>query len=232
MNQAQKLYTGEAGAHYLTQRQGAASDHVQELRTSLFADLGGQEKTILDFGCGTGGILSRLEAASRIGIEIGDEAAAVARSRGIETLSRLEDVPDRSVDVVISFHALEHVENPAGMIKELGRVVKSTGHLRLIVPAELATEPGQRRWKQNSDNHLYTWTPLLFGNLARQCGLEVSDTRLEPMPTASRAVRLLSAVPPVSRKVHWTLSRRRNALNVILNARPAISGARTAFHAS
>lgn len=224
MRPADQLYSGEAGARYLAQRQGATSDHNQRLRASLFRGLDGSGKTMLDFGCGTGGVLARLEAGRRIGIEVGEEAAAEARSKGIEVHSDLKALPDACIDVAISFHALEHVECPFTVLRELARVVKKDGHVRLIVPAELATETAQRSWYPNDDNHLYTWTPLLFGNLAQHSGLKVLDCEVAPMPTASRAVRLFSLVPPVRRKVHWTLSRRRNALNCILNAIPSREG--------
>lgn len=213
-------YRGEEGDAYLSQREGARSDHVQTLRASLFRDLGGPNRTVLDFGCGAGGVVSRIEAKRRLGIEIGEAAAELARAQGIEVFSRLEDVPDQSVDVVISFHALEHVERPLDMLREIGRVVRRDGTIRLIVPGELATDPAQAAWRPNHDRHLFTWTPLLFGNLAFQCGYEAIRTRLEPMPTGSRLVRALAPIPALSRAAHWRLSKRQNALNVILDAKP------------
>jgi SAM-dependent methyltransferase len=212
-------YAGDAGAAYLDQRQGAASDHNQALRASLFADLGNARSAILDFGCGTGGVVSRVTAVRRIGVEIGEAAGEVARSRGIEVHRSLDEVADRTVDVAISFHALEHVDSPAEILRELVRVVRPGGRLRLIVPSELATEPSEATWRPNDDMHLYTWTPLLFGNLAQHCGLTGISAKVSPMPTTSRAVRYLKFAPPVSRRVHWYLARRRNFLNTILDAR-------------
>jgi SAM-dependent methyltransferase len=212
-------YSGDAGNAYLQQRQGAASDHNQGLRASLFADLGDAGATVLDFGCGTGGVISRIAAGRRIGVEIGEAAGNVARARGIEVHSSLATVADASVDVAISFHALEHVERPADVLRELVRVLRPGARARLIVPAELATEPLEATWRPNDDMHLYTWTPLLFGNLAQHCGLTDIHAHVAPMPTCSRAVRLFGLVPPLSRAVHWRLARRRNFLNTIVDAR-------------
>ena len=223
MASTEALYQGTKGEAYLAQRRGALSDHVQNLRASLFQDLGSPERTILDFGCGAGGVISRIAAARRLGIEIGEAAAAEARAKGVEVHPDLADVPDDSVDVAISFHALEHVERPMDMLREIGRVVKPSGLIRLIVPGELATEPGQRSWRPNRDLHLYTWTPLLFGNLAHICGYREIRTELAPMPTGSRMVRALAPVPPLARAAHWRIGRRQNALNVILNAQPPVS---------
>ena len=190
MSRPTSHYSGDAGDAYLDQRQGAASDHNQGLRASLFADLGGEQTTILDFGCGTGGVVSRIAAARRIGVEIGEAAANVASERGIDVHRSLETVAGHSVDVAISFHALEHVERPADILRELVRVVRPGGRVRLIVPAELATETIEETWRPNEDMHLYTWTPLLFGNLAQHCGLTDIRAHVAPMPTRSRAVRL------------------------------------------
>lgn len=220
MSSTADAYRGEDGIAYLEQRRSSLSDHVQGLRASLFTDLGHSDRIILDFGCGSGGLLSRLDAKRRIGIEIGEAAAALARAQGIEVFTDLSEVADQSADVVISFHAIEHVERPIDVLREIGRITKADGVIRLVVPGELATHPQQAEWRPNRDRHLHTWTPLLFGNLAERCGYRDIRTRVEPMPTNSRLVRALSAIPPLARASHRRLAERRNSLNVILNARP------------
>lgn len=223
---AQTPYKGHQGEAYLSQRSSSLSDHNQNLRASLFKDLGAADRTILDFGCGTGGVVSRIEAKQRVGIEIGEAAADLARQKGVEVFSDLSQVGDRSVDVAISFHAIEHVERPIDVLLEVGRVVKADGFIRLIVPGELPTDPKQSAWRENEDRHLHTWTPLLLGNLAAHCGFKEIRTHIAPMPTGSRLVKVLRPLPPVSRAAHWYLSKRRNSLNVILDARPASYAAR------
>jgi SAM-dependent methyltransferase len=213
-------YRGTDGESYLARRAISLSDYVQSLRASLFTDLGRDDRVILDFGCGSGGILSRLRARRRLGIEIGESAAALARSAGIEVTSSLADVPDNSVDVSISFHALEHVECPIDILREIGRVTKPHGVIRLVVPSEMATHPKERQWKKNPDRHLYTWTPLLFGNLAERCGYRDFRTRVEAMPANSRLVKALSPIPPLANLARFQLAIRRNQLNVILDAMP------------
>lgn len=217
------IYTGEDGQHYLEQRKSSQSDHVQSLRASLFRDLAGEELVILDFGCGTGGVLKRLPAARRIGVEVGEGAAEAARAEGVEVVAGLEQLPDASVDIAISFHAIEHVDTPLQVLQEIGRVVKPGGCIRIVVPSEVPLLRAQRSWAPNRDRHLFTWTPLLFGNLAERAGLKDIKARNEPMPTGSRLVRGLGFLPPLSRLAHLFISLRRNNLNVILDARPGIS---------
>jgi SAM-dependent methyltransferase len=213
------FYTGEGGKRYLDQRTGAQGDYVQSLRASLFRELGGSELSVLDFGCGTGGVVTRVEAARRVGIEVSATAASNARAAGVEVHDSLARIPDTSIDVAISFHAIEHVDHPLLILREIRRVVQADGRVRLVVPCETPALEHQRSWQENNDCHLYTWTPLLFGNLAQRAGFTAISTRVAPMPTGSRLVRALRWLPPLAGLVHTSLAVRRNALNVILDAR-------------
>jgi SAM-dependent methyltransferase len=221
MNDSATDYEGDQGETYLQHRKSSLSDHVQGLRASVFKDLGAPDRTILDFGCGSGGILSRLEARERIGIEIGSAAAQLARQAGIRVFTSLEEGLDDTADVVISFHAIEHVDRPIDILRELVRVAKPGALIRLVVPGEMPTLSGHKVWRPNPDRHLYTWTPLLFGNLAERSGFSNFSTRLEPMPTGSRLLKYLSILPPLARARHWYWARKTNALNVILEATAA-----------
>lgn len=212
-------YREQAGRTYLEQRKSAASDHVQALRASLFADLTSPTVTMLDFGCGTGGILANLPAGQKIGVEIGSEAAGIARTRGLTVFSSLGEVESDSVDLAVSFHAIEHTENPATIMREIARVVRPGKRVRLIVPGENPRDPRQAKWRPNRDMHLYTWTPLIFGNLAMTVGFIDIATRIAPMPTRSRLVRLASPLPPLARVAHAHVANRLNSWNVILDAK-------------
>lgn len=217
MNSSNK-YSGETGKGYFIQRVASRSDYVQSLRASLFQDLADNNLVILDFGCGNGGVLRRISAARRIGVEISEDAAEIARAGGIEVVGAIDDLPVASVDAAISFHAIEHVDSPLTILQSLARVVKPGGRLRLIVPSEFPLLRAQRSWSPNADRHLYTWTPLLFGNLAERAGLASISTYVAPMPTRSRIVRALRFLPSFSRFVHLIISLRGNCLNVIMDA--------------
>lgn len=221
MMKDEKWYTGCDGGHYLQQRSSSKSDRNQELRASLFSDLGDSTLTVLDFGCGTGGVVKRIDAACRFGVEIGVEAGKIARDSGVIVKELLSEFSDSSVDVAISFHAIEHVDSPLEILLAIGRVVKPGGRIRLVVPCELPLAAAQRNWKPNADRHLYTWTPLLFGNLATRAGYVDVNVKIAPMPTKSRLVRWLSIFPPAGKIAHILLSLRRNSLNVILDAKTA-----------
>ena len=220
----QSAYTGEEGERYLQQRQRAISDASQQLRAKFFAGFTNDQMTVLDFGCGTGGILNSLPAKQRLGIEIGEAAAEIARKSGVSVFRDLDAIEDDCIDAAISYHAIEHVDSPLVILQQLRRVVRQEGKLRLVVPCEPPFLQMHRVWRTNADRHLYTWTPLLFGNLAERAGMEQINARLEMRPTRSRLVRALRLVPPLQRWVHLYLSLRRNSLNVVLDCSPGHGG--------
>lgn len=214
----QEWYSGKDGADYLMQRKTSQAESVQKLRATLFQDVGGATLKIVDFGCGTGGILGSLPASERVGVEIGAEAAKIAEERGLSVVPSLKRLDDGQFDVAISFHAIEHVDSPLEVLQELKRIVKPGGRVRLVVPAELPFNAVHRSWRENYDRHLFTWTPLTFGNLAYRAGFRTFSVSIRPMPTNSRVVRYLRFVPLISRSYHWLISLRKNNFNVVFDA--------------
>lgn len=93
----------------------------------------------LDVGCGVGDAMAaaRSEGFSCFGVEISEEAAAVARSRGFEVLvgdvSEL-DLGDGAFDRVRCAHTLEHLSDPALVLGKLARAVKAGGEIVLVLP--------------------------------------------------------------------------------------------------
>lgn len=132
------------------------------------------EKTsdVLDFGCGGGYLLANINTQGRkIGIEVNPVAREEAKKRGIECLEDITKVDDASVDVLISNHALEHVDNPCFYINEFKRVIRPKGKIVLCVPHETN---GKVNYK-DSNMHLYTWSPQNLYNLLTVNGFKVNE---------------------------------------------------------
>jgi SAM-dependent methyltransferase len=177
------LYAGERGAKYYAQRAVSRNLEIQQRRAEHFRDMASEELTLLDFGCGNGGVLAALPAFQRIGIEISPEAAADARTRLSSVHANLAEVMDVSIDRAISFHALEHVYDPRHELESLYRVVRPGGRIKLIVPFE----GNKRPWTSGDiDMHLFSWTPLTFGNLVSDVGFAVDQCELAPMSVSKR----------------------------------------------
>lgn len=129
------------------------------------------DDAVLDFGCGGGYVLSGLDCARRIGVEINPAARAEARHNGIEVYSTTAEVKTM-VDVVISDHALEHALNPLGELRALYSVLKPRGTAVILIPCETI------RWKyrpNDTNKHLFSWGPMTLGNLLTEAGFHVLD---------------------------------------------------------
>ncbi len=76
---------------------------------------------ILDVGCGTGGLLARLDGRfEKHGVEIRDSARAIAAGIGLTIWPTLEEVPaSLRFDYIIVVDVIEHIRNPARFMKVL-----------------------------------------------------------------------------------------------------------------
>lgn len=99
------------------------------------------EKKVLDVGCG-GGILAESmarEGAQVTGLDMGYEPLQVARLHALETGVKLEYVQEtvenhaqqhpQHYDVVTCMEMLEHVPDPASVVRACAQLVKPGGHV-------------------------------------------------------------------------------------------------------
>lgn len=126
-----------------------------------------EDSTVVEFGSGGGYLLNSIVANKKIGIEINDTARKFAEKNGIKSVKYVGDVADDYADVIISTHALEHVENPLGILKELYNKLKDGGKIVFYVPNESCDAEYTR---SEINNHLYTWNCLTIGNLFKAAG--------------------------------------------------------------
>jgi SAM-dependent methyltransferase len=95
---------------------------------------------ILDVGCGTGtmlGYLSRYGQAQ--GIDADEEAVRFCRERGVSNVQQVTasilPFEDSTFDLVTMLDVLEHIDDDAGTLRELHRVLRPGGMLLISVPA-------------------------------------------------------------------------------------------------
>lgn len=127
---------------------------------------------VVDFGCGGGYLLKQINAKEKLGIEINDIAREKALSSGIKSVKCPSEVPNNFADVIISNHALEHVESPLSTLKELYPKLKKGGNIVFVVPHQ---KPHEKFIDQDINNHLYTWNPLTLGNLFKEAGFNINQ---------------------------------------------------------
>jgi SAM-dependent methyltransferase len=171
MNLTSSRYVGKAGEEYFNY-QNFLSDITGPYKAGKFKKWIKPEDIVLDFGCANGKLISSLNCTCRIGVEINPAAREEAIANGVEVYSDISVILDKSITVAISHHALEHVLDPLGTLKEIHRTLVQGGRLILCLPFD-----DWRNQKhddpQDINHHLFTWNPLLLGNLLREAGFEV-----------------------------------------------------------
>ena len=157
-------------------------------------------KQVLDVGCG-GGILAesmaKRGAAHVTGIDMAEKSLNVAEMHAAEQnvgniayrcvpVEELAAEQPHSFDVVTCMEMLEHVPDPAAIVKACAQLVKPEGmvffstinrnpksYLHLIVGAEYVLNfvpKGTHNWKKFI-------TPAELARMCRQAGLDVVDTK-------------------------------------------------------
>jgi ubiquinone/menaquinone biosynthesis C-methylase UbiE len=118
-------------------------------------------REVLDAGCGEGHGLLTLAAAGAsrlIGVDLSEEAVHRARSRTADVAEVLcADVhalplPDDSVDVVVCFEVIEHLDGHSEALSELRRVLRPEGVL-------LISSPNRRVYPPGNPHHVHEFLP-------------------------------------------------------------------------
>jgi SAM-dependent methyltransferase len=120
---------------------------------------------IFDYGCGIGQSFAVL--ANAAGWDISSEARQACRRRKLQVYDSIEDVPERSWDIVLCRHVLEHVEHPVETLTTIRQLIADGGELFLVLPKEqhycTSMEP-------DLDQHLYCWNFRTINNLLDRAG--------------------------------------------------------------
>ncbi|MFL5886082.1 MAG: class I SAM-dependent methyltransferase [Thermoleophilaceae bacterium] len=174
------------------------ADHVQELA----ARLGLAPQRVVEVGCGDGALLAELGerrfAPTLAGFEISEQAAAIARSRRLDVNvfdgSRLP-AEDVAYDLGVLSHVLEHVPDPAGLLRETARVCRSV-ILEVPLEANLSARRSAKREGAAEIGHIQSLGRDAVHRLVEGAGLRVAGELLDPLPVA---VHLFFADTPTSR---------------------------------
>lgn len=164
------------GDYYAWQRQsgvaGAALDNWK------FRPFLNDQMRVLDFGCGGGFMLASLPAKERWGVEVNAAAASEAAKLLDRVVPSISAIPsEQRFEAVISNHALEHVEQPLDILRELRGILANKSMVIFVVPSESWYQ--HRRYDPGDINqHLYSWTPLLLGNLFSRAGYRVESVEI------------------------------------------------------
>ena len=179
------------GDRHLRWRQLSArgkADHAIELceRAGL------SPSSVAEIGCGDGALLAELGARGLSGelhgFEVSEEAARLARSRGVPGLAEVtvydgSSLPadDGAFDLAILSHVLEHVPDPAALLREAARVARA-----VVVEVPLEKNLSARRSSKRSGaaeiGHLQALDRAAVRTMATRAGLQVDQELADPLP--------------------------------------------------
>ena len=164
------------------------ADHAIELceRAGL------SPSSVAEIGCGDGALLAELGARGLAGelhgFEVSEEAARIARTRGAPGLAGVtvfdgERLPvgDRAFDVALLSHVLEHVPDPAALLREAARVSRAVV-LEVPLEANLSARRETKREGAAEIGHLQALDRDAVQAMVASAGLSISEDLLDPLP--------------------------------------------------
>ncbi len=135
----------------------------------------------LDIGCGQGAFLQllRREGWEVQGTELAEEPARRARQAGIPVfMGEIQEgqFGEGSLDLVTLWHVIEHLRDPAGMLRRISLMVDRKGLVALSTPNVGSTQARvfRERWFHlDPPRHLYLFSPETLNRLMAQAGFRM-----------------------------------------------------------
>lgn len=117
------------------------AEHRAQLRLDLLERIDPKAKSVLEFGCGEGGLgeaLKQRQSCRVVGVELDVSAARIAETR-LDAVHQgdVRDVVarlDERFDFVVGGDILEHIDDPWIFLESLRRVMRPGGQLLLSLP--------------------------------------------------------------------------------------------------
>lgn len=116
----------------------------------------GREKTIVDFGAGTGEFSFFLKGKNFFAVEPDSILNSILVSQNVQT-KNMSDFDRESIDFIYSINVLEHIDDDEFVLEQFFRSIKQKGKLFIYVPAfmflwtELDTDVGHIRRYSKKD---------------------------------------------------------------------------------
>lgn len=228
-----------------------SSYHIEHLDESLansshtlVLGLVGRDKSVLDVGCSTGYLGEALarRGCAVTGLEMDAEAAEAARHRldevieaDLEAVTLAELLPGRQFDVVVFADVLEHLRDPAAVLRSAIPLLAPGGSVVVSVPnvghGSIRLALLQGRWQYTETGlldrtHIRFFTRDSFSDLFDEAGLSMTDLRSTVVdPLASEVKVDGNALPGAV--VDW-VRRQPDSMHYQFVARAEVSAARRA----
>lgn len=140
---------------------------------------------LLEIGAGSGILLQKLAQAGLAteyhALDVSSSSLAQIAKKDIPALRSAElfdgyrtNFADKSIDLVVLSHVLEHVEHPRALLREIARIAK-----QVVIEVPRDYKPGvDRRWQSLVDyGHINLYTPTLLRFLLLAEGFQLMEHR-------------------------------------------------------
>ena len=115
---------------------------------------------ILDFGCGSGELLTYIDCKSKFGVEINRYSQKKLKKNKIKFTQNLKSIK-KKFDLIFALSVIDHVKNPHEIIKQLTSKLKKGGKLIIVIRQD---SKNQKPINSSYKEHLFSWSLLSFNN--------------------------------------------------------------------
>ena len=177
-------------AFFNLQLLGLADSGFAELENALRSkpNSGSEERLgkmrVLDIGCATGRLLAHLreQGWETTGVEICAPQADYCREKrslDVRSLPLKENFFSKGAfDAVLASHLIEHLNDPAGFVREVARILSPGGRFFVTTPniAGFQARLFKARWRSAIPDHLYLFSLKTLPRLLEANGFTVEKT--------------------------------------------------------
>ncbi len=196
-NQLQEYYL--RNEHYAVSDMGGSGsdsqdnkERYQRIIDLLEPDYHG---VILDFGCGQGGFISQClqHGFNAFGIEPSAKSREVARAAGLYVYESLDTFitknPTCKIQAVVFSHVLEHLINPANLIRVFAQYAPDALVYIEVPDADSYLSPNKVRWQEMYFEHLSHFRKQHIAERARRSCMEITKEGAIPFSQLQKDIR-------------------------------------------
>ena len=139
--------------------------------------------SILDVGCGTGGLLQEMNVwgfKNLTGIDPFIEKDILLNDRGGKIFKNdIFNHTDETYDFIMLHHSFEHMDNPLSVLKKLNKMLNPNGYLLIRIPVSdsFAWRKYGTDWFQvDAPRHFFIHTTKSMSHLSKNAGLVLKQT--------------------------------------------------------
>ena len=180
-------------------------DHLQIDFLQLIGIENIRNKSILDIGCGGGSFLDTIKGLTNeiSCVEPNIEFQKTLANSGYEIFNDINDIKDKTFDLLTSFHVIEHVNDPLSFLKDISNKMNTGSKLVLTTPnlndILLSTLYEYKQFFYRKA-HNYYFDEISLRNLGKMAGLKCKKVTFKHRYSASNFFYWLKEKKPCGNK--------------------------------